>query len=91
MISRYLTNMMIAPHQSPVSGDPADHGLENDDVSCDTRLVQIRHDPWANTDFIQRIYDALEVDDKDLVWLDITKGRAAAFAHLGDHTEQILD
>ena len=60
-------------------------------IDVPTRLVQNRNDPWANMDFIQRYYDALDVDDKDLVWLDITKGRAAAYAHLGEHPGEILD
>ena len=56
-----------------------------------TRLVQNTNDPWASMDFIQSYNDALTVTDKDLMWLHIDKGRAAAYAHLGHHPDQILD
>lgn len=60
-------------------------------IDIPTRLVQNTNDPWASMDFIQSYYDALTIDDKDLMWLEVDKGRAAAYAHLGQHPDQILD
>lgn len=60
-------------------------------IDVPTRVVQNRNDPWANAEFIERYYGALAVEDKDLMWLDLDKGRAAAYAHLGEHPESILD
>lgn len=59
-------------------------------IDVPTRVVQNTNDPWHNAEFVQSYYDALEVD-KDIMWLDIEKGRAAAYDYLGREPEQILD
>jgi hypothetical protein len=59
-------------------------------IDVPTRVVQNINDPWASRDFVQSYYDALKVE-KDLMWLDIEKGRAAAYDHLGRLPETILD
>lgn len=60
------------------------------DIPVPTLLVQNENDPWANADRIRQFHDALTVE-KELVWLDLSKDRAAAYNHLGEHPELVVD
>lgn len=59
------------------------------EISVPTLLIQNKNDPWANLDRIQEYFDALEVE-KELLWLDLSKDRAAAYEWLGAHPEQLI-
>jgi dienelactone hydrolase len=58
-------------------------------IPVPTLVIQNKNDPWANADRVQQYYDALQVE-KDLVWLDLAKSRAAAYDWLGAHPEQMM-
>lgn len=60
------------------------------DIRVPTMVVQNRNDPWANLDAVQHYYDQLTVE-KELVWLELSKERAAAYAHLGEHPQIASD
>lgn len=60
------------------------------DINVPTLVVQNKNDPWANLDAVQRYHDELRVE-KELRWLELEKGRAAAYAHLETHPELVSD
>ena len=51
-------------------------------ISVPTLVVQNRNDPWTDLDFVQRYFDELNVE-KDLLWVELEKSRAAAYDFLG--------
>lgn len=57
-------------------------------ISVPTLVVQNKNDPWTDLDFVQKYYDELRVE-KDLMWLDLSKDRAAAYDYLGREPEFI--
>ena len=56
------------------------------DIPVPTLVVQNKNDPWANTERVQQYHDELRVE-KELLWLDLSSDRAAAYHHLGEHPE----
>jgi pimeloyl-ACP methyl ester carboxylesterase len=58
-------------------------------ITVPTLVVQNRNDPWTDLDFVQRYYDELQVE-KELIWLDLAKSRAAAYDYLPRHPEEIV-
>ncbi|MEM7154100.1 MAG: alpha/beta hydrolase [Myxococcota bacterium] len=60
------------------------------DIPVPTLVVQNKNDPWANAERVQQYHDELKVE-KDLLWLDLSKDRAAAYHHLGEHPEIVVD
>ena len=45
---------------------------------------------WTDTDFVQRYYDELAVE-KELLWVDLAKSRAAAYDYLGTSPEKLSE
>ena len=58
-------------------------------ISVPTLVVQNRNDPWTDLAFVQAYHDALTVE-KELLWLDLEKSRAASYEELGRAPERIL-
>ena len=60
------------------------------EIPVPTLVVQNKNDPWANVERVQQYHDELKVQ-KELLWLDLSKDRAAAYHHLGEHPEIVVD
>ena len=58
------------------------------DIPVPTLVIQNENAPWANRDRVQQYFDALEVP-KEMLWLDLSKDRAAAYDWLGTHPETL--
>jgi dienelactone hydrolase len=59
-------------------------------ISVPTLVVQNRNDPWTDLDFVQAYYDELYVE-KEMLWLELSKKRAAAYDYLGTSPKFIND
>ncbi|HAA16482.1 MAG TPA: alpha/beta hydrolase [Cytophagales bacterium] len=59
------------------------------DITVPTLLVQNRNDEYLNQQSIEEYYDALEVE-KEMIWLDLGKKRAAGYDYLTRHPKEIL-
>jgi dienelactone hydrolase len=59
-------------------------------ISVPTLVVQNRNDPWTDLDFVQAYYDELHVE-KEMLWLELSKKRAAVYDYLGTSPEFIDD
>jgi dienelactone hydrolase len=57
-------------------------------IDMPTMVIQNTNDPWANKDFVQQYYDALNVE-KEMVWVDLEKSRAAAYDYLGKSPKKL--
>jgi pimeloyl-ACP methyl ester carboxylesterase len=57
-------------------------------IAVPTLVMQNRNDPWTDLDFVRRYHDELRVD-KELLWLDLSKDRAAAYDYLGTAPDKI--
>jgi pimeloyl-ACP methyl ester carboxylesterase len=57
-------------------------------ITVPTLVMQNKNDPLTDPDFVQRYYDELQVE-KDLLWLDLSKSRAAAYDNLGRAPERL--
>ncbi|NER23046.1 MAG: alpha/beta hydrolase [Symploca sp. SIO1C2] len=59
-------------------------------ITVPTMVIQNTNDPWTNLDFVKQYYNALTVE-KEMLWLDLAKQRAAAYDYIGKSPEKILD
>lgn len=59
------------------------------DVTVPTLLVQNSNDEYLNKQSIEEYYNALKVE-KEMIWLDLGKKRAAGYDYLTRNPEQIL-
>ncbi|NEO40924.1 MAG: alpha/beta hydrolase [Moorea sp. SIOASIH] len=59
-------------------------------INVPTLVIQNENDPWTNLDFVKQYYNELTVE-KEMLWLDLTKQRAAAYDYVGKYPEKILD
>ncbi|ANM29745.1 alpha/beta hydrolase [Acidobacteria bacterium Mor1] len=55
-------------------------------ITLPTMVIQNRNDPWTDPALVQRYYDQLG-GEKELLWLDLAKSRAAAYDYLGTNPE----
>ena len=60
------------------------------DVSIPTMLIQNQNDPMTDMGMVKRIYDDMQ-SEKEMVWLDLEKKRAAAYDWIGKNPTKILD
>lgn len=60
------------------------------DISVPTLVIQNRNDPWADKDLVVEYYERLAVE-KEMLWLDLEKKRAAAYDWIGKHPKKILE
>ena len=58
-------------------------------IDVPTLLVQNSNDEYLNRQSIEEYYDALQVE-KEMMWLDLTKKRAAGYEYLTKHPAEIL-
>lgn len=58
-------------------------------IPVPTLVVQNRNDPWTDPAFVEAYYDGLKVE-KELMWLDLEKSRAASYEELGRSPDKIL-
>ncbi|MEM7159257.1 MAG: alpha/beta hydrolase [Myxococcota bacterium] len=57
-------------------------------ITVPTLVVQNKNDPWSTPEIVQQFYDELQVE-KEALWLDLVKQRAAAYDYLGTHPQFI--
>lgn len=57
-------------------------------ISVPTLVVQNKNDPWTDLEFVQSYYDQLTVE-KEILWLELSKDRAAAYDYLGTSPETL--
>lgn len=58
-------------------------------IPVPTLVVQNRNDPWTDLDFVRAFYEGLIVE-KEMLWLDLEKSRAASYEELGRSPERLL-
>lgn len=59
-------------------------------IKVPTLVIQNKNDPWANLDAVQEYYDELCVE-KELLWLELSKGRAAAYDEMGKSPKMLTE
>jgi len=59
-------------------------------ITVPTMVIQNENDPWTNIDFVKQYYNELTVE-KEILWLDLAKQRAAAYDYVGKSPEKILE
>ena len=59
------------------------------DIDVPTLLVQNSNDEYLNRSSIEQYYEALQVE-KEMIWLDLDKKRAAGYDYLTKNPEKIL-
>ena len=57
-------------------------------ITVPTMVMQNKNDPWTDIDFVNAFYDGLQVE-KEMLWLDLSKSRAAAYDNLGQSPEPL--
>ena len=60
------------------------------DISVPTLVIQNSNDPMTDLNMVKDYYSRLSVE-KEIMWLDLEKKRAAAYDWLGKNPEPILD
>jgi alpha-beta hydrolase superfamily lysophospholipase len=58
-------------------------------INVPTLLVQNKNDPWTNFDYVKNFYNELKVE-KEMLWVDLSKKRAASYDWLGHNPKEIL-
>ena len=59
-------------------------------IAVPTMVVQNNNDPWTDMDFVRKYFDELTVE-KEILWLDLSKKRAAGYDYLGTNPEQFAE
>ena len=59
-------------------------------ITVPTLVMQNKNDPWTDLEFVQSYYDELQVE-KEMLWLDLSKDRAAAYDYLGTNPETLAE
>ena len=60
------------------------------EIKVPTLVVQNSNDPWTNIDSVREYYDLLG-GEKEMLWLDLDKNRAAAYDWLGTSPETLSE
>ena len=60
------------------------------DISVPTLVIQNQNDPWTDIDLVKQYYKDLQVE-KEMLWLELSKKRAAAYDWIGKNPEKILE
>ena len=60
------------------------------DISVPTLVIQNNNDPMTDLDMVKQYYNDLTVE-KDILWLDLDKKRAAAYDWIGKNPKEILE
>ena len=59
------------------------------DISVPTLVIQNENDPWTDKELVKQYYDDLRVE-KEMLWLQLEKQRAAAYDWVGHNSKEIL-
>jgi dienelactone hydrolase len=59
-------------------------------ITVPTLLIQNQNDPWTDIDLVNQYYNNLTVE-KEMLWLELSKKRAAAYDWIGKNPEEILE
>ena len=59
-------------------------------ITVPTLVIQNRNDPWTDIDHVKEYYSKLNVE-KEMLWLDLSKKRAASYDWIGKNPEKILE
>ena len=59
-------------------------------VKIPTLMLQVRQDMVSRASDIQELFDMLDVDDKDLIWVEDTPWRFHGYTHFSDHPERMI-
>lgn len=59
------------------------------DISVPTLVIQNQNDPMTDLNMVNQYYDSLTVE-KEILWLDLEKKRAAAYDWIGKNPDKIL-
>mgnify|MGYP003564740946 CR=1 FL=1 len=59
-------------------------------ITVPTLVVQNKNDEWTDLDFVQGYYDELQVE-KEMLWLELSKKRAAGYDYIGSSPEMLAD
>ncbi|MEM9276068.1 MAG: alpha/beta hydrolase [Cyanobacteria bacterium P01_F01_bin.143] len=60
------------------------------DIKVPTLVIQNKNDPWTNRELVNEYCDRLNVE-KELLWLDLGKQRAAGYDWIGKNPDKILE
>jgi pimeloyl-ACP methyl ester carboxylesterase len=60
------------------------------DITVPTLVIQNQNDPWTDIDLVNEYYNELKVE-KELLWLELSKKRAAAYDWIGKNPDKILE
>ena len=59
-------------------------------VKIPTLMVQVRNDMNSRASDIQEMYDKVEVEDKDIIWIEDTEWRFKGYQYFSDHPEEMV-
>ena len=59
-------------------------------INVPTLVIQNKNDPWTDLDSVKEYYDLLP-GEKEMLWLDLAKKRAAAYDWLGESPQQMAN
>ncbi len=60
------------------------------DISVPTLVVQNKNDPWTDPELVKQYFSELNVE-KDIIWPQLSKKRAAAYDWIGKNPDNILE
>ena len=58
-------------------------------ITVPSLVIQNRNDPWTDLAFVEQYYDEL-AGEKEMLWLDLSKDRAAAYDFLGTSPDRLV-
>jgi pimeloyl-ACP methyl ester carboxylesterase len=59
------------------------------DITVPTLVIQNENDPWTDKELVEQYYNDLRVE-KEMLWLQLEKKRAAAYDWIGHNPKEIL-
>lgn len=60
-------------------------------VKIPTLMLQVRQDMVSRESDIQELFDMLEVEDKDLIWIEDTPWRFHGYTYFSEHPEKMIE
>ena len=60
-------------------------------VKIPTLMLQVRQDMVSRESDIQELFEMLEVEDKDLIWVEDTPWRFHGYTYFSDHPEKMIE
>lgn len=72
------------------SSDMSPHHYAQD-VKVPTFIIQTKDDAWTIPDDVQKTYDLLGTEDKNLFWVEGTTKRFDGYNYFGEHPKQMIE